>query len=236
MAFYHIFRSDGTCVLVYAFATALLLFLCAIPRSFSDFAPLSYIDFISLLVAIVLTMVFIALGSSDTAPAVGWQWGIPAETTSVQGMLATANIAFAYAFAVTQFTLMAEMHTPEDYVKSIAVLGSVEIVIYTLTGSVIYYLKGASIVEGPALLSVPEKWLPVVWGVALPVIYISGSINTIVEGRYLLDTYAKKDSQIQRVKGWKGWTVWVAIIAGTLSLIDIIEHKRCYFNNANGRL
>jgi hypothetical protein len=51
--------------------------------------------------------------------------------------LSTTNIIFAYSFAVCQYSFMAEMHTPTDYVKSIWALGLMEIFIYTITGALV---------------------------------------------------------------------------------------------------
>ncbi len=59
-------------------------------------------------------------------------------TTFADAWVALTNIVFAYSFAVCQFSFMDEMHTPTDYVKSIRALGIIEIVIYTLTGALIY--------------------------------------------------------------------------------------------------
>lgn len=67
---------------------------------------------------------------------------------------------------------MAEMHDPEDFVKSIVSLGLIEIIIYTLTGSLIYAFVGAN-VSSPALLSAGKLVARVAFGFALPVIFIS---------------------------------------------------------------
>ncbi|RJE19510.1 hypothetical protein PHISCL_08152 [Aspergillus sclerotialis] len=61
-------------------------------------------------------------------------------------------------------------------------LGITEIVIYTITGAVIYAFVGLS-VKSPALLSAGNLISRIAFGVALPVIFISGSINTVVLGR-----------------------------------------------------
>jgi hypothetical protein len=125
-----------------------------------------------------------------------------------------SNIVFAYSFAVCQFSFMEEMHTPTDYVKSIWVLGLTEICIYTITGAVGYAMIGST-VQSPALLSAGATVSRVAFGVALPVIFISGSINSVVIGRYIMDR-AFPNSVIKYVNTYKGWSVWLAMI-GTVT-------------------
>lgn len=70
---------------------------------------------------------------------------------------------------------MDEMHAPKDYVKSIWALGLIEIFIYTLTGALIYAFVGPD-VSSPALLSAGSLMAKVAFGLALPVIFISGAM------------------------------------------------------------
>ncbi len=68
---------------------------------------------------------------------------------------------------------------PRDYVKSIWALGLIEIFIYTLTGALVYAFVGSE-VKSPAILSAAPLVSKVAFGIALPVIFISGSINSTV--------------------------------------------------------
>lgn len=104
---------------------------------------------------------------------------------------------------------MSEMAVPEDYPKAIWALGAVEIFIYVCTGAIIYVFVGQD-VASPALLSGGVTISKIAFGVALvslkswnarerktegffwppsatsqPVIFISGSINTQVVGRWV---------------------------------------------------
>ena len=114
---------------------------------------------------------------------------------------------------------MEEMHTPTDYVKSVWTLGILEICIYTITGAVGYALIGPD-VKSPALLSASPTVSKVAFGVALPVIFISGSINTVVVCRYVMDR-AYPNSIIKYVNTKKGWAVWLSMIA-TVTVIAFV--------------
>lgn len=123
---------------------------------------------------------------------------------------------------------MSEMHTPKDYVKSIWALGLIEIFIYTLTGALIYAFVGAD-VSSPALLSSGFTVSRVAFGVALPVIFISGSINGTVVARYIVGR-AFKNSSIKYTNTKAGWLVWIGLIAGLTLIAWVIAEAIPFFN------
>jgi hypothetical protein len=124
---------------------------------------------------------------------------------------------------------MDEMHTPRDYVKSIWALGITEIVIYTLAGALIYAFVGQD-VGSPALLSAGSLMKRVAFGVALPVIFISGSINTVVFGR-LVHGRIFADSHIRFINTKMGWVTWLAVITAGTIIAFIIAEVIPFFND-----
>lgn len=123
---------------------------------------------------------------------------------------------------------MKEMHTPKDYIKSIWALGLIEIFIYTVTGALIYAFVGAD-VKSPALLSAGGVVSRVAFGVALPVIFISGSINGTVVGRYIIDR-AFKNSSIRHTNTTSGWLIWAGLIAALTLIAWVIAEAIPFFN------
>lgn len=109
---------------------------------------------------------------------------------------------------------MEEMAVPSDFPKSISVLGAVMICIYTLTGALGYAFIGPD-VKGPALLSAGPTISRVAFGVALPVIFISGAILVTAIGRFIMD-HAYKNSIVRYVNTTRGWLTWLAIIFITI--------------------
>jgi len=104
-----------------------------------------------------------------------------------------------------------------------------EIFIYTLTGALTYAFVGPS-VRSPALLSTPTTTLSrLAFGVALPVIFISGSISSTVVGRYVL-TRAFPDSPIKYVNTRAGWTAWTILIASITVVSFVIAEAVPFFN------
>ncbi|CCC11765.1 hypothetical protein SMACR_04747 [Sordaria macrospora] len=225
-------NGNGTCSLVFGVVSAIILFLLAIPPSFAEVAILGYIDFVSICAAILITMIATGIRSSNQdggLAAVPWScW--PKENLSLaEGFIAVSNIVFAYSFAMCQFSFMDEMHTPSDYKKSIVALGLIEIVIYTVTGGIVYAFVGPE-VRSPALLSAGHTLAKVAFGIALPVIFISGSINTVVVSRYLIERIWPNDV-IRYVNTPKGWMVWLSFDAGITIIAWVIAEAIPFFSD-----
>ncbi|KAF2966156.1 hypothetical protein GQX73_g7427 [Xylaria multiplex] len=203
--------NDGACSIVFGVVSAIILLLLALPPSFAEVAILGYIDFASIILAIGITVIATGVQRNEIGFASDWSAWPAKDAGFVDAFIAVTNIVFAYSFAICQFSFMDEMHTPKDFVKSIWVLGIIEIVIYTLTGALIYSFVGQG-VQSPALLSAGSLVSKVAFGIALPVIFISGSINGTVAGRYIHGRIYR-DSVTRYINTPKGWISWIALIS-----------------------
>ncbi|KND91839.1 N amino acid transport system protein [Tolypocladium ophioglossoides CBS 100239] len=213
---------NGACSVVFGVVSAIILLALAVPPSFAEVAILGYIDLASILLAIGITIIATGVNAGRAEgglAAVNWSAWPKEGVTFTDGFIALTNIVFAYSFSMCQFSFMDEMHTPKDYVKSIWALGIIEIGLYTLTGALVYAFVGAG-VQSPSLLSAGNLVSKIAFGVALPVIFISGSINTTVIGRYLHGRYYK-DSVLRFINTPKGWATWLAVIS-TITLAAFI--------------
>lgn len=202
---------SNICSLVWGVVSAILLVLLAVPPSFAEVAILGYIDFVSIIAAIGITIIATGIRASDAPEPVNWSAWPKEDVTFAQAFIALCNIFFAYSFSISQFSFMDEMHTPTDYMKSIWTLGGLEIIIYTLTGALIYSFVGVD-VKSPALLSAGHTVAKVAFGVALPVIFISGSINTTVAVRYIHGR-VHENSIAKYINTPKGWISWLLLIS-----------------------
>ncbi|KAF2015230.1 putative amino acid transporter [Aaosphaeria arxii CBS 175.79] len=201
------------CSIVFSAVSAIILLILAIPPSFSEVAILGYIDFASIVLAIGITVIATGVQATDSSGGLsGVDWSAwPKEgVTFSEAFVAVSNIIFAFSFAIGQFSFMDEMHTPTDYMKSIWASGFIQITIYTLTGALCYAFIGSS-VQSPALLSAGPLVSKVAFGIALPVIFISGSINTTVALRYLHGRMFK-NSILRFINTFAGWTSWIVLV------------------------
>jgi hypothetical protein len=197
-------------------------------------AILGYIDFGSIIIAIGITIIAAGIehnNAATTAQSASEAWSAwpPEGTTFTDAFIAVSNIIFAYSFAICQFSFMDEMHTPKDYVKSIWALGITEIVIYTVSSSLIYSFIGAG-VKGPAMLSINETVSRIAFGVALPVIFISGSINTVVAGR-LVHGRVFKNSTLRFINSTGGWATWLGMITVITIIAFVIAEVIPFFED-----
>lgn len=223
-------NGNGLCSIVFAVVSAIILLLLAVPPSFAEVAILGYIDFASIIIAIGITIIGTGVESArGEFAASDWSAWPKEGLTFVEAFVAIGNIVFAYSFAVCQFSFMDEMHTPRDFVKSIWALGIIEIVIYTVTGALIYAFVGQS-VQSPALLSAGPLLSRVAFGIALPVIFISGSINTTVMARYIHGRYYK-DSVIRFINTKMGWITWLTLITIITILAWVIAEAIPFFSD-----
>jgi hypothetical protein len=232
IAFKEIFQTN-ICSTAFGAISAAILLLLAIPPSFADIAILGYIDFASIILAIIVTIIATGVqdrGSlGDPEPYVEWSAWPKQGITFEEAVVSTNSIVFAYAFGGCLPSFMDDMHTPSDYVKSLWWLGGSQMCIYTLTGSLIYLFVGQT-VQSPALLSAGPLISRVVFGIALPVIFISGSINTTVVCRYL-HSKIFAHSAARHVNNRAGWATWLALVSTVTLLAWVIAEAIPIFSD-----
>lgn len=231
IAFLDITKSH-ICSIIFAVVSAILLLLLAIPPSFTEVAILGYVDFASIIIAIGITIIGTGVEATHSPTGlsgVPWSAWPKDNITFTEAFIAVTNIVFAYSFAMCQFSFMDEMHTPRDFVKSIWALGITEIIIYTVTGATIYAFVGQD-VSSPALTSAGTTLSRIAYGIALPVIFISGSINTVVFGR-LIHGRIFANSPIRFINTKMGWLTWLAVITAATIAAFIIAEVIPFFND-----
>lgn len=224
IALTNITQSD-ICSVIFGLVSTIILLLLAIPPTFADIAILGYIDLASILIAIGITIIATGVQSTQARtgsdlPSSNWSAWPKEGTDFASGMVAINNIVFAYTFAPALPSFMSEMHTPKDYTKAVYSLGIIEVVIYTLVGSLVYAFVGQD-VKSPALLSAGPLWSRIAFGIALPVIFISGSINTSVIARYI-HGHVYRYSVVRYVNTRMGWITWIALVSVLTFLAWII--------------
>lgn len=84
--------------------------------------------------------------------------------------------------------------------------------------------------ESPALGSAGHLLSRVAYGIALPVIFISGSINTVVFGRLIHGSiFAKPPSRF--INTTMGWFAWLAVITATTIIAFVIAEVIPFFSD-----
>lgn len=185
------FFDHRLCSVIFGVISAVILFVLALPKTFHQMAILAWVDFASITGAVIMTIIVSAI-ESNAQPggmsATEWYLFLPShlQPDFVKVMLAITNIGLAFAIAHCLPSFMSELKRPQDYRKSLGVLGFVQILFYTVIGATIYAFKGQH-VQAPAVLSISPLMQKIVFGIALPVIFISGSINGQTASKFLYD-------------------------------------------------
>lgn len=219
--------NSAVCSLIFGAISAVILFILAIPPSFAELAVLGYIDFASIMIAVGIAIIATGL-QRDEIVALPWSAWPKDNLTLSEAFVAVSNIVFAYAFAAAQPSFMDEMHSPLDFGNSIFVLGTVQISVYTVTGALIYAFVGQT-VQSPALLSTGPLVSKVAFGIALPVIFISGSINTTVACRFMHGRMFQH-SITRYVNTPAGWATWLGLVAALTVMSWIISEAIPFFS------
>lgn len=220
---------SNVCALVFSVVSAIILFAFAVPPSFAEISVLGYIDFTSIIVAIGISIIATGVQTHEsTSTSPPWSAWPKENLTLSEAFVAISNIAFAYAFSSAQPSFMDEMHTPKDFTKSITALATTQMTIYTITGALLYAFVGQD-VESPALLSAGPLLAKIAFGVALPVIFISGSINATVACRFIHGRIYQ-DSIARYVNTTKGWITWLSVVSFINILAWIIAEAIPFFS------
>ncbi|CAG8902646.1 unnamed protein product [Penicillium egyptiacum] len=154
----------GTCSIVFGIVGLIVSFVCALPRTLRKVSWLSFVSFASILAALLITMIAIAIQRPGNGQ-------IDATTTVSlsKGFLAVTNIVFAYAGHVAFFGFISEMETPTDYPKTLYMLQITDTSMYVIAAVVIYTYGGRD-VDSPALSSTKPITAKLAYGIAIPTV------------------------------------------------------------------
>lgn len=189
---------------------------------------MAVVSFISILAAVLVTIVAVAAENSSKPSEVQ----LTRQTTLYEGFLAVTNIIFAYAGHVAFFSFISELKKPEDYPKSLCMLQIVEMVLYLIVAAVTYRYAGLD-VASPALGSASPLFQKISYGVAMPTIVIAGVINGHVAAKYI---YVRlfRGTGILSQRTFFSYGMWTLIAAILWTIAWLIAEAIPVFNNLLG--
>ncbi|OQE13288.1 hypothetical protein PENFLA_c051G03026 [Penicillium flavigenum] len=214
----------GTCSIVFGIVGLIVSFICALPRTLRKVSWLSFASFVSILAALLITMIAIAIqrpgdGKIDATTTVSLS----------KGFLAVTNIVFAYAGHVAFFGFISEMETPTDYPKTLYMLQITDTSMYVIA-AVVIYIYGGKGVDSPALSSTKPITAKLAYGIAIPTIVIAGVINGHVAAKYI---YVRLFRGTDHMKKRTFFSIgsWVVITLVLWVIAWIISEAIPVFNN-----
>ncbi|QSZ34471.1 hypothetical protein DSL72_006065 [Monilinia vaccinii-corymbosi] len=224
----NVLTNHATCTIIWGVIGLAVFTLFSLNRTLKNVSFLSIISFTSILSAVMLTM--IALAISPKA-AVGDMKGtyspdFPSAFNSI------SNIVFAYGGHVAWVSFIAELRNPKEYPKSLILLQTVDIGLYFIAALVIYRYAGES-VASPALNSNSPLIRKIAWGIALPTIIIAGVIFAHVTVKYV---YLRMFAGTRHLnsRGFVATGSWIALALGSWTIAWIIAESIPVFSDLLG--
>lgn len=150
-------------------------------------------------------------------------WG---HTDYIKGMTACLNIVLAYSGHVTYFGFASELKDPRDYTKSLIMLQSTAVTVYTIVAVVIYSYVGPD-VPAPAISAASQTVRKAAYGVAVPTIIVGGVVNASVGSKqiYLRFWTWKGQPKVVQEKTWRSKLSWIATVVLLWSVAWIIAES-----------
>ncbi|KAE8145747.1 transmembrane amino acid transporter protein-domain-containing protein [Aspergillus avenaceus] len=214
----------GTCSIVFGVVGMVVSFVLSLPRTLAKMSWLSLVSFISILSAVIVTMIGVGITApgSDTIQAT-------VDTNLFHGFTAVTNIVFAFSGHAAFFGLAAELKNPRDFPKALVLLQSIDISLYIVAAVVIYRYGGAD-VASPALGSASPVVSKVAYGIALPTIIIAGVINGHIAFKYIYIRIFRGTDRMHK-RDWIAVGSWIGIGLALWILAWIIAESIPVFSN-----
>ncbi|KAJ5999667.1 hypothetical protein N7481_000076 [Penicillium waksmanii] len=206
----------ATCSIVFGVVGMIISFIFAVPRTLRKVSWFSFASFASIMSAVLITMIAIAI----QRPGDG-KIDVTTKIDVATGFLAVTNIVFAYAGHVAFFGFISEMRIPTDYPKTLYLLQGTDTIMYTVAAIVIY-IYGGQDVKSPALSSTSPLTAKIAYGIAIPTIVIAGVINGHVAAKYLYVRIFRGTDHMQKrnfrsIGSWVGISLVLWIIAWVIA-------------------
>ncbi|KAI9720996.1 MAG: hypothetical protein M1828_005468 [Chrysothrix sp. TS-e1954] len=217
--------THATCTIVWGIIGMLIFIAFDTPRTMKNLSYYSIASFISILTAVLITM--IALGVSPPPGA-----GPVKATEKAQFYTAfnsVSNIVFAYAGHVSFFSFISEFKRPEEWPKALFLLQGADTVLYIVAAIVIYYYATDQ-VQSPALGTTGDLVKKVAYGMAIPTIIIAGVVYGHVSSKYIFVRLFRGTPHLSS-RSLLATSTWLSIVFTLWLLAWIIAESIPVFND-----
>ncbi|GJE87015.1 amino acid transporter [Phanerochaete sordida] len=223
--------SGASCSVLWAGVSAIICLVLTIPRTLNGISYLSVASFISIMAAVLITMIGVGvIGHTGTV-------SVTSHLNFARGFLAVTDIIFAYAGHVAFFTFIAEMKEPRDFPKALYALQIADTTLYLIVGVVVYAFTGENAVS-PALGNTGPLLRKVSYGIALPTIMVAGVINGHVCAKLVFVRIFRRNGGMHSIHmtthSFTGWATWIGICFVIWTLAFIIAEVIPFFNDLLG--
>ncbi|KAL9045378.1 MAG: hypothetical protein Q9214_001561 [Letrouitia sp. 1 TL-2023] len=237
-------NNSGVCTVAYSAITAVISFICSLPRTFDTLSKIATLSAFFTFVSVLLAAIFAGIedhpngyntpGGGKTGLLTGEPTvlAVPAKgTTFVAGMNAFLNISYTFIGQITLPSFIAEMKNPADFPKALWAVTICEIIVFSLVGSVVYAYTGTQYNVAPAFGSLGnEVYRKVSFSFMIPTLIFLGVLYASVSARFIFfrifeGTRHKGNHTVV------GWSAWAGILAITWILAFIVAEVIPFFSD-----
>ena len=232
----------AVCTVGFSAIWAVLSFVCSLPRTFDTLSKLATLSAIFTFLSVLLAAIFAGIEAHpylyDTGGKSGSYVGNPivlvipaAGTGFVNGMNAFLNISYTFIGQITIPSFIAEMKEPKDFPKALWAVTICEIIVFSVTASIVYVYTGTQYNTAPAFGSLgSELYKKVSFSFMIPTLIFLGVLYASVSARFVFfrifeGTRHKGNHTVV------GWATWAGILAATWILAFIIAEVIPFFSD-----
>ncbi|KAI9644569.1 hypothetical protein NHQ30_006590 [Ciborinia camelliae] len=246
--YFNTITNHSQCTVVFAVISAIICWVCSVPRTFSALSWLATLSAIFTFVSVLLATIFAAIEGhplgfnpdpTSIIAATGLHGGAPIVTAFpvkgvpfVTAFNAFLNISYTFIGQITIPSFMAEMKRPEDFPKAVWAVTIAQIIVFSLVGSIIYAFTGNQYMTAPAFGSLGSKtYVDISFSFMVPTLIFLGVLYASVSGRFLVLRIFHNDRRHLHQHTMKGWSVWIAVLGVTWLGAFIIAEVIPFFSD-----
>ena len=234
----------AVCTVGFSAIWAVLSFVCSLPRTFDTLSKLATLSAGFTFISVLLAAIFAGIEAhpqgynTPGGGKTGLLTGNPivlvvpaAGTTFVSGMNAFLNISYTFIGQITIPSFIAEMKEPKDFPKALWAVTICEIIVFSLTASIVYVYTGTQYNTAPAFGSLGnELYKKVSFSFMIPTLIFLGVLYASVSARFVFfrifeGTRHKGNHTVV------GWATWAGILAVTWIVAFIIAEVIPFFSD-----
>ncbi|KAI0552214.1 transmembrane amino acid transporter [Xylaria curta] len=200
-----ILSENRLCRITLAGIFAVAVMLASFRRTLDGLGFLSIAGGLSIVLAGVA-----GLAGAGAAPVQPGDIQIAVASDFTSAFISITNAVFAYSGHSMFFLLISEMKRPRDALKAAFALQIIATSLYIAFAVVTYWYIGSD-VSSPSVMSLSPLWSKLVFGLALPNLFIGSSLYSHVASKLVFIRLFRHTKHIHThtVLGWGVWTVLV---------------------------
>ncbi|PGH00147.1 hypothetical protein GX51_05960 [Blastomyces parvus] len=236
----NIMTDHGACTIVFVALTAVISFICSLPRTFDTLSKLASLAALCTFISVTLATVFAVVQPHPAhfTPDPGGGGGEPtvliwpaSGTTFVAAMGAFLNISYTFIGQITLPSFIAEMKNPKEFNKSLYVVTIAEIIVFSIVGSVIYAYTGNQYMTPLAFDSLSNSiHKKISFSFMVPTLIFLGVLYASISARFIFfrlfdGTHHKGNHTVI------GWLSWGTILAAAWAIAFVIAEVIPFFSD-----